>query len=561
MPFFDNDQNKYSNNYLIELNSLIQKHAPDATNFLEWGSGETTNLLCDIARTRKLPMVMSLDDDLKKQTNVAENIANYKFLHFRQLEIESESVIGGDQFLSYSSYPFFLKLDFDVILINGKRRMECLLTATQIVSNGGIVVLSDWRRRRYDIAQNILTTIEEGDNFLILKATGIQKKSTAHSTKEKRVIIVPASGRRAKKEVNVTKYFTKLYAKSTGSDFYVVGEKSKLSPDRIKSEALDIASSYDRLLLLDADVLIRPKSPDIFSIVPKQSLGVFPEGSYFPRKEWCDELNSIYQLKPGMKSYFYFNSGVLVMSNENLFLLEKLRTETIWGHPQFEQGFLNAACSSENIPLFLLPPDFNYMPNISYFPVDWRYAFFLHFAGSGKKQYHYQYLWRDESGDRKSFKRHSFMAADIRLNLLRQASRQVNGRSTYFFDPTDFFYNEQAAVPILSKDDGAVFYFPIISKSLTNQAESPSVWGPYITLDPGMWQLQFKKENGTPFDYRGAKFDIVSDLGSKVIIGKSDWPPNGVLKFNLTEKTKDIEFRIYRAGFSDQLSFIKLKKL
>ena len=228
--------------------------------------------------------------------------------------------------------------------------------------------------------------------------------------------------------------YTEAYARSVGADCVVVGQYSDLPPHRIKCEAIDTAEAYDRTLLLDADVLIRPGSPG---------------------KDYCRTLNEIYGLGEKLTPKDYFNSGVLVFSRNNLILLKAMKNETVWGHPQFEQGFLNAKRAALNLPLFPLPPDFNYIPNVTVFPLDWRYCFFLHFAGSGKEKYIYHELW-----DRNTFSLRRFLSADVRVGLIRQASEQIQGKMARIFDPTDFFYKTGHAQPIFDHDGGVVAFFP-----------------------------------------------------------------------------------------------------
>jgi hypothetical protein len=174
-----------------------------------------------------------------------------------------------------------------------------------------------------------------------------------------------------------------------------------------------------------------------------------PEGACFPREQWCRELEEIYGMERKLTPREYFNTGVLVFSRQNYPLIEDLKDHIIFGHPQFEQGFLNVRRVVREIPFFPSPPDLNYIPDWR-FPVDWRYGFFIHFAGTGKPKYNYAELWEDKTGARDTFSKRTFMSADIRTVLLRIVADQMSGRDVKYFDSTDFLYLAPHAFPMFS---------------------------------------------------------------------------------------------------------------
>jgi hypothetical protein len=548
---------RYGGAYLREFREVIENFAPKASRFLEWGSGETTKVLCEIARTRPNPIVLSIDDCDEYQRSVAASLPLYGFLHFRRLDVQGPSLSQEDQYPSYSSYPFFIGMEFDVVFIDGRRRAECALTAAQIVTDEGIVIVHDWRRSRYAVMRALFETLLEGEQFLVLRPKKLERRVRPQSS-ERRVVIVPARGRRAANELAITLPYTEAYARSSGADCVVVGQCSELPPQRLKCEAIDVAEAYDRTLLLDGDVLIRPGSPDVFAIVPEASLGALPEGVFFPREDWCRTLNEIYGLGEKLTPKDYFNSGVLVLSRNNLVLLKALKERVVWGYPQFEQGFLNAMRAALDLSLFPLTPDFNYMPNGKVFPNDWRYAFFLHYAGSGKDKYNYQELFEDKTGDRNTFSLRRFMSADVRVGLIQQASEQIQGKTVRIFDATDFFYKKEHAQPIFDHDGGIVAFFPARPDSSQRRL---AVFGPYVALEPGRWRAQFKRQDGAGFVYDGAALDVVKDSGAKPIIKRRDWPPDGAIEFCLRERAEKVEFRIYRSAPTAEFSYLRLERL
>jgi hypothetical protein len=543
MSFLDQLSGRYGDAYLAELASVVEKFAPEARRFLEWGSGESTRLFCSIASTRSDPLVISIDNDRDYIQSVSESLPLHPFLHFRCLDLQGPSLNQQDQLPSYASYPFFINLEFDVVFIDGRRRMECALTTSQILSDGGIVILHDWRRSRYAAIRTLFTTVYEGEQFLVLRPLpGIKRRRPVQVTNERRAVIVIVRGRRAELESEITLPWTKAYAHRVGAECIVIGQSSTLPRQRLKYEALRVAQSYDRILLLDADVIIRPDSPDLFNMVPSECLGAFPEGAYFPRQEWCQELGELYHLNGTLRPEEYFNSGVLIMSPATYALLQRLENDVIFGHPQFEQGALNAWRVDLDIPLFALPPDMNYIPE-AFFPADWRYGFFIHLAGSGKKKYLYDTIWEDLTGDRHTFSKRTFLSAYIRITLVRAVSQQMQGRDVQYFDATDFQYG--GGFPLMDVAGDVIAYFAPAGRV---DSKGFSLWGPYAKLAPGNWVADFIGLKMQHMPERGLLVEITMKQGTQQLLPEREMPEDGRLEFVVETYAEDVEFRMRRVS-------------
>jgi hypothetical protein len=321
MTFLTEVAGRYGSSYSQEFIDSIERFAPQASRFLEWGSGETTRLLCELALKRADPLVMSIDDNENYIRAVSDSLPLYPFLHFRRLDLQGPSFDQQDGLPSYSSYPYLIGLEFDVIFLDGRRRAECALTASQIISETGIVLLHDWRRSRYAMVRDLFETVREGEQFLVLKPrSGIrQPRQRRRESGERRAILVAANGRRATENLELTLPSIRAYAEHVGADCIVVAQSSDLPPHRLKYEAFGLMQSYDRSLLLDADVIIRRHAPDIFDVVPPDKLGAMSEGAYFPREQWCRELEKSYGMERKLTPREYLNTGVLVFSSENVF--------------------------------------------------------------------------------------------------------------------------------------------------------------------------------------------------------------------------------------------------
>jgi hypothetical protein len=110
-----------------------------------------------------------------------------------------------------------------------------------------------------------------------------------------------------------------------------------------------------------------------------------PEGACFPREQWCRELEEIYGMERKLTPREYFNTGVLVFSRQNYPLIEDLKDHIIFGHPQFEQGFLNVRRVVREIPFFPSPPRFELYTRLA-FPRRLAVRIFHSFRRHGKAQ-------------------------------------------------------------------------------------------------------------------------------------------------------------------------------
>ena len=108
----------------------------------------------------------------------------------------------------------------------------------------------------------------------------------------------------------------KAYADRLGADFIVWDDfDGHVMPHYKKLELGKLLRQYQRVLYIDTDILVRPDSPDIFAIVPDDSLGALEEGQYYEdRKEWTLHFMRSIGYEPRDWDGRYFNAGVLVLS-------------------------------------------------------------------------------------------------------------------------------------------------------------------------------------------------------------------------------------------------------
>jgi hypothetical protein len=74
-----------------------------------------------------------------------------------------------DEGLSYSTFPLSLGYKFDFIYIDGRRRLECALTAAIMCHPQTIVVLHDYRRTRHQSVKGLFDIVEDGPQFRVMR--------------------------------------------------------------------------------------------------------------------------------------------------------------------------------------------------------------------------------------------------------------------------------------------------------------------------------------------------------------------------------------------------------
>lgn len=146
--------------------------------YLEWGSGGST-----LAAVRsEIRQIVSVETDrawidrLKQNEEIASALANNRVI-FRHVDIGPVAQwgmpIGTEKIRDWPRYavdPFVATdLNFDVILVDGRFRIHCLLAAANCAADGATIFLHDYATRHsYTIADKYFDTIDRVDSAAIL---------------------------------------------------------------------------------------------------------------------------------------------------------------------------------------------------------------------------------------------------------------------------------------------------------------------------------------------------------------------------------------------------------
>jgi hypothetical protein len=176
------------------------------------------------------------------------------------------------------------------------------------------------------------------------------------------------------------------YAEKVGADFIVWTDKGDHEiPGYAKLDLFQsLLKTYDRVLYVDTDILIRFDAPNLFDLVPETHVGAYDEGTIYPRaqaKELYGHEVKTLLARDFVESPVYFNTGVLLASRCHKGLFAKCPFPEVNNFA--EQTFLNYRLFDRGTPVYRLPYKCNRIHQVT-FRTGENFAdcYFLHFAGA-----------------------------------------------------------------------------------------------------------------------------------------------------------------------------------
>ena len=156
----------------------------------------------------------------------------------------------------------------------------------------------------------------------------------------------------------------RAYADRIGADFIcwtdptgyeVLGYK--------KMELGPLLDTYDRILFVDTDIIVRDDAPDLFAMVPEDHLAMFEEGEHYDRTHTTLRYMAHVRFDLSKWDQKYYNSGVIVFSkcHRDLFVQPPEQLD------QFgEQTWLNTLIADRQPKMFSLPHRFNHLLGLDF---------------------------------------------------------------------------------------------------------------------------------------------------------------------------------------------------
>lgn len=156
--------------YIDSLAKILNERVTLKTgNILEWGAGITTLLFSDMLPRLGHGNLLTIDHNRSYLESVVEAAANRHLITALAIDTIGPRESQSDQCLNYSTYPLHFKGMFDLIYIDGRRRLECALTAALVSHEDTVVVVHDYKRHRYQPMLMLFDVLEDGPHFRILK--------------------------------------------------------------------------------------------------------------------------------------------------------------------------------------------------------------------------------------------------------------------------------------------------------------------------------------------------------------------------------------------------------
>ena len=121
-------------------------------NILEWGSGYSTKYFSKIGCLTKTCLWESIEYDVMWYAECIKwNLPNVRFHLFDEpiLRTDDRRALRNRPMTEYIKFLAKLGKKYDIIIIDGAKRNECLKEATKLLKPNGFVILHDARRPEY----------------------------------------------------------------------------------------------------------------------------------------------------------------------------------------------------------------------------------------------------------------------------------------------------------------------------------------------------------------------------------------------------------------------------
>jgi hypothetical protein len=160
----------YGSDYLSELRRILTQFVKPVTRlYLEWGSGNTTLAIVEWRNALPLDAFYSIDNDGAYLDDLVKQIPAWHGFHPICADLMGPKASDRDPDFNYSTLPLSFASQFDFILIDGRRRLECAFVASLISHPDTVIALHDYWRRRYQPVKALFEILEDGSQFRVMR--------------------------------------------------------------------------------------------------------------------------------------------------------------------------------------------------------------------------------------------------------------------------------------------------------------------------------------------------------------------------------------------------------
>lgn len=471
------------------LARLIAREAPGARRFLAWRAGlEGAGALLAAARQGTPDWVMAIEPGAPHLAPLIEALPPDPCLHLRIPD-------GLEPLPPGRAHPVLIPhrqgLVPEVVLVGGPHPRHAALSVQHGLAPGGLVLLPDPGAEDRAALHAAFAVTAEEDGVLALRPRRTAPPPPARAG-GRHGIVVAVVGPQAEAEWAITGPSVRAYAEAIAAELVVCRDGAGLPVPRLKAVCLPAAVAFDRVILMDADILVRPGAPDLFAIVPPQAVGAYPEGRHFAREAIAAEAAALHGAPP-FPAEDYVNTGVLVLSRGHLGLLRALAEGLVAGRIP-DQDTQNVALRRLGLPLHRLGPEFNLMASGRH-QADWRCGWMLHAAGAPKGRHQRRHAWwRDATPGGAVLTARPLTGRSLRLpHMVAQAAR-IAGCPAVVLDPDDAALAAPHALPRIMPDGVAAIWLEPAGQGAPPWPAQGRLEGPF----GGSWRLLAVPVPGTP---------------------------------------------------------------
>lgn len=456
-----------------DIADLLARHAPTARRLVTAWSGLQALALLHAGRRSQAHWVMAIAPGPGALQALRQRLPQDALLHLRQYPPLPDQAAALRQAAAQG-------LRADVLLLQGP---QAIAAAPDLIDPGGLLLVSGADRPGVPALDAAFETLEATPALLALRPRRAATPLPAPAGR--RAIIVLVIGTQAEAEWDITGPSITAYASAIGAELRLVRAAPGLPRPIIKAAARDIAAEYDRFIMMDSDIVIRPHCPDLFALVPPDSVGAFPEGSRIDRRQLTEQSTAFLGGRP-FRPETYFNAGVMVLSRHHLHMLDELGRGIVAG-TLIEQNLMNVAARRAGHPIAEIPAAFNHIPG-GRLPDDWRCGWILHMAGSPKPAFRPQPLWDRQFHDHGiAWGPKPRLGKHLRLPHLAAQAERITGREVHVLDPEDFDYAGPLAMPRLMPEGYAAIWLEPRSAG----GSPRRAWADIPVAAEGRWRLRF----------------------------------------------------------------------
>jgi hypothetical protein len=459
---------------------LVARYAPGARRFLAWRAAAALPALLATARRGQPDWVMGMEAREADLVQALADLPDDPCLHLRGLSPIEPPPPG-------QAHPLLVRarhgLRPDVVLVGAEDAVRGALGATRLLPADGLLLAPPLTAEQEEAIARGFTVLERLPGLTALRPRR-GAPPAAPRPPGRHAIIVTVVGAQTEAEWEITGPTVRAYAAAIDAELVVAREGAGLPGPTLKALSVPLAEAFDRVIMMDADILVRPHAPDLFALVPPEKVGAYPEARHFPRADIAAEAAAMHGVPP-FPPEDYFNAGLMVLSRAHLDLVRAVG-EGLVGGSMPEQNTINAALHRLALPLHRLDAEFNLIGTGRHLS-DWRCGWMLHTAGAPKATFRRRFGWRREGFARGVvWTRQRLTGRGLRLPHMAAQAARIAGQEARVIDPDEIEVTAPRGFARMMPNGVAAIW---IEPATTDAADWPAI-ARLPALAAGRWRLR-----------------------------------------------------------------------